>query len=210
MNQTPTRSQLAAVFKDPQLVRAFESLFQKTEVTTPSQVGQVVTLAGEADQKADDALSRLDALKSPNVSILTADVVNADATANTLYDCNGLDFGVFAGRVYWFEATIVYTAAATSTGSRWTINGPTFDSLAYSARWALTTTTEAVSNRSAYDAPASSNASSATTDGNLAVIRGIVRPNDAGTIVVRFASGVSGSAITAKAGSILKWLDITP
>ena len=209
MNQVPTRSQLASVFKDPQLVRAFESLFQKAEVTTPSQVAQVVDLAGSADQKADEAISRLDALKSPNVSILTADVVNADATADTLYD-TGLDFGVFSGRIYWFEATIVYTADATTTGSRWTINGPTFDLLSYSSQWPSSLTALTYANRSVYDAPSSSNASSATTDGNLAVIRGIVRPNDAGTIVVRFASGVSGSAITAKAGSILKWLDITP
>jgi hypothetical protein len=210
MNATPTRTQLAAVFKDPQLVRAFESLFQKTEVTTPSQVAAVVDLAGAADNKADEAITRLDNLRSPTVSILLSDVVNADVTANTLYDVNGLDFGVFSGRVYWFEATVYYTAAATSTGSIWTINGPTFDMLSYSAQWPINATSATISNRAAYDLPTTANASSAATSGNIAQIRGIIKPNDAGTVVVRFASGVSGSAITAKAGSILKWLDITP
>lgn len=208
MNQTPTRSQLAAVFKDPQLVRAFESLFTRSEVTTPSQVAAVVDLAGEADNKADEAIERLDALMVPIVNILPADVVN-DA-ADTLADIDGLSFGVFAGQTYWFEATIAYTSAATTTGSRWTINGPTFDLLAYTADWSLTGSTRTVRNEVTYDSPATSNASSADTTGNIALIRGIVKPNDAGSIVVRFASEVGGSAITAKAGSILKWLDITP
>jgi hypothetical protein len=202
-----TRQQLASVFRDPQMVRAFEDLFNRSEVQTPQDVSAVVTLAGRADTKASEALRLLRELDSPDVAVMQEDVVND--LADTLIDADGLGFPVLANETYWFEATVVYTAAATTTGSRWTVNGPLFSLLAYSARYPSSATASTDSNQSAYDLPASANASSASTDGNIARITGIVRPTEEGYLSVRFASEVGGSAITAKAGSVIRYLRLT-
>jgi len=141
----------------------------------------------------------------PNVVTLTSDVTNNNATANTIADVTGLSFSVVSGRTYRFRALIAYTAAATSTGSRWAINGPATSLLAYNSRYSLTTTTQTTNYLNAYNTPATSNATSATTTGNIAIIEGILTPTASGTVVVRFASEVANSAIVAKAGSILEW-----
>jgi hypothetical protein len=139
-----------------------------------------------------------------NVVTLGADVINNNATLNTIADVTGLSFPVTSGVTYHFSALINYTSAATTTGSRWAINGPAATTISYTSKYTLTATTETSNYASAYDSPAASNASSLAT-GNIAVIEGIVTPSANGTITVRFASEVASSAITAKAGSTLTW-----
>jgi hypothetical protein len=202
-----TRQQLASVFRDPQMVRAFEDLFTRSEVQTPQDVAEVVTLAGQADGKATEALRRLDALVIPQVAVMQEDVIND--LADTLIDADGLGFPVFANETYWFDATVIYSAAATTTGSRWSVNGPPFGLLSYSARYPSSATANTESNQSAYDLPAAANASSASIDGNIAHVSGIVRPTEEGFLTIRFASEVGGSAITAKAGSVIRYLRLT-
>ena len=202
-----TRQQLATVFRDPQMVRAFEDLFTQAEVQTPQDLTNVVNLAGQADGKASEALRLINALVIPQVAVMQDDVIND--LADTLIDCDGLSFPVSASETYWFNATIIYTSAATTTGSRWSVNGPAASMLSYFAEWSLTTSSTTQSNQSAYDLPASSNASTGNTDGNIATIQGIVRPTEEGLFTVRFASEVSGSAITAKAGSVIRYLRLT-
>lgn len=136
---------------------------------------------------------------------LGADVTNNNAVANTLADCTGLSFPVTSGTKYHFYASIWYTAAATTTGSRWTINGPTKTSLAYRSEYTLSSGTQTLSNAVAYGIPAAANASSLAPTGNIAIIEGFVQPAAAGTIVVRFASEVAGSAIVCKAGSTIEY-----
>ena len=70
---------------------------------------------------------------SDTIVRLTSDVTNNNGTANTIADVTGLSFSVTSGKLYWFEFNIVYTAAATSTGSRWSINGPTTTYLNYTS-----------------------------------------------------------------------------
>jgi len=136
---------------------------------------------------------------------LSADNVNNNAVANTLQNCGNLSFSVTAGTVYRFYALIMYTSAATSTGSRWTINGPANPTLlAYTSRYFLTATTQTLNYATAYQIPAASNATSATA-GNIAIIEGIITPSANGTLAIRFASKIANSAITAKAGSTLEW-----
>jgi len=60
----------------------------------------------------------------------------------------------------------------------------------------------------AYDNPAASNATSAATGGNIAIIEGFIRPSANGTLIARFASEVANSAITAKAGSIVQYMAV--
>jgi hypothetical protein len=140
---------------------------------------------------------------------LAADVTNANAVANTIADVTGLSFPVTAGLRYWFYFYIDYTAAAGTTGSRWSINGPSFSRLVYESQYTLTTTTQ-TNNQSlnAYNLPAASNATSLAT-GNLARIEGFITPSADGTVIARFASEVANSAIVAKAGSSVQWAQVS-
>ena len=143
-----------------------------------------------------------------NVVVLASDVINNNAVANSIADVTGLSFPVVSGGKYWFEFYIDYTAAATTTGSRWTINGPAFSRLAYTSDYGLTATTRTLNSLVAYDQPAASNASSAVTTGNIAWMAGFVTPSADGNVIARFASEVASSAITAKAGSVLRWMQV--
>lgn len=144
-------------------------------------------------------------LDSPRkVVMLAADVTNNNATANTMADVTGLSFAVTAGKSYRFKAVIPYTSAATTTGSRWAINGPATSALSYKSQYTLTATTETTNHVAAYDSPAAANATSLTT-GNNAVIEGTLTASASGNVTVRFASEIASSAIVAKAGGFLEW-----
>ncbi len=145
------------------------------------------------------------AVSALNLVVLSADVTNNNATANTIADVTGLSFSVTAGETYKFKFIIPYTAAATTTGSRWAINGPGSPTmLNYTSHYTLTATSETVNSATAYDIPAAANATSLTA-GNIAIIEGVIKPSANGTVIARFASEVSSSAIVAKAGALLEW-----
>lgn len=137
--------------------------------------------------------------------ILTSDVVNNESVANTLKD-TGLQFQIQANETWYFEFFGVYDAAATTTGSRWVIAGTyTPAMIGYTSEYSLTAPTQTINYANAFNIPAACNASSAYLTGNFARICGIIKAgsnND--TIKVRFASEVSSSAITLKAGSFMK------
>lgn len=148
------------------------------------------------------------AVNALNLVVLASDVTNNNATANTIADVTGLSFSATSGEKYWFRATCQYTAAATTTGSRWAMNGPS-GTWRYKSEYSLTTTTNTVNEGiTAADSPAASSASSAATTSNIAVIEGFFEASANGTVIVRFASEVSSSAIVAKAGSILQWVRV--
>lgn len=143
-----------------------------------------------------------------NVVVLGGDVINNNAVANTIADVTGLSFAVTAGQTYWFEFIIPYTSAATTTGSRWSINGPASPTmLAYRSEYTLTATSLTNNSATAYDIPAAASASSLTT-GNISTIWGIITPSSDGTVIARFASEVTSSAITAKAGATCRWMRV--
>lgn len=135
--------------------------------------------------------------------ILTGDVVNSNAVANTLADITGLTHSVVSGTTYYFKAVILYTSAATTTGARFTVNGPTMTAIGYRSEYTLTSTTTTLnSHLDARQLPAAANAS-ALLVGNIAYLEGMFTPSANGTFAIQFASEVSNSAITAKAGSFL-------
>jgi len=143
-----------------------------------------------------------------NIVVLAGNVVNANAIANTIADVTALSFPVTADETYWYEFVIPYTSAATGTGSRWAINGPAAPTmLSHRSEYVLTATTMTNNNATAYDIPAASNATSRTT-GNVATMWGVIRPSASGTVIARFASEVSSSAITALAGATLRWVRV--
>ena len=138
--------------------------------------------------------------------VLGSDVTNNNAVANTIQDVTGLSFSVTAGKWYYFKAVIYYTAAATTTGSRWGVNctAGTAAQLSFTSEYSLTTTTTTRNaNVQAFDSPAGANATSASTTNNMAVLTGYFQPTATGTFIIRFASEVANSAIIAKTGSVL-------
>lgn len=138
-------------------------------------------------------------------TILTADVVNNNAVANTLQDVTGLSFPVLANIRYYLRAFIIYSSAATTTGSRWVLNGPTLSELAYMVESPLSATSLSFSaGHTAYGLPAASSASSVVS-GNIVELTGVIKCSANGLVVVQFASEVASSAITAKAGSFIEY-----
>jgi|688.fasta_scaffold93888_3 hypothetical protein len=166
-----------------------------------SNAGSVKTSVNQGNSPATSTL---------NAVILGSDVINANAVANTIADVTGLSFPVLAGKAYYFKFIINYSTALTTTGSRWSISGPTTTSLCFMSEYSLTTTT---STRNAtivtYDLPITSNASSAQLIGNNAIIEGYIIPSVDGTVTARCASEVTLSAITAKAGSVCYYQQLT-
>lgn len=142
-----------------------------------------------------------------NTVVLSGDVSNAEAVANTITSIPGLTFPVVTGQAYWFDFWIMYTAAATTTGSRFSLTGPATTFLTFGSEYSLAaTTTTRNANNLTFDLPAASNATSSSTGSNMAHLWGMVIPSADGAITARFASEVTVSAITAKAGSFLQWI----
>jgi hypothetical protein len=136
--------------------------------------------------------------------VLANDVVNNNATLNTMQDVTGLSFSVTAGKSYYFYFVIRYTSAATTTGSRWGVNcsAGAATNLAMISEYTLTATSSTRNAQiQAFDSPAASNATSAAGV-NIALLEGHFTPTADGTFIARFASEVANSAITAKAGSV--------
>ena len=134
---------------------------------------------------------------SPTRVYLPNNVVNSEAVANTLTDVVGLTFPVVAGSRYAFKVVIVYSSAATTTGSRWVINGPAATDMSYTSQYPTTAT--AITNNTSlagYNLPSASNASSLSTN-NRCIIQGELLPSANGSVQVRFASEITASAITA-------------
>lgn len=150
--------------------------------------------------------ARTSAVGQRAVKFITSNVTNNNATPNTIADVTGLSFPVVNGKRYGFRFQIVYTAAATGTGSRWSINGPTAN-VHYRSEYSLTKTSRTYNEGlTTYDAPAAANATSATTGSNIAVIEGTIAPTADGTVIARFASEVGSSAVVALANvSYVEW-----
>jgi hypothetical protein len=141
-------------------------------------------------------------------AVLAADVTNNNGTANTMQDVTGLSFPVTSGKKYRFRFEFQYTAAATTTGSRWSINGPG-GTMRYRSEYSLTTTSTTTNEGlSAHDSPAASNASSAATGANNGTVEGFYEATANGTVILRFASEVASSAIVAKAGSVVYFQEV--
>lgn len=142
---------------------------------------------------------------------LSADVTNNNATPDTLQDVTALSFPVVANKKFAFVFYIWFTSAVGSTGSRWTINGPTLTTLSYRTTWNNSTGGASMMtvNGNAYNT-ASIGASSFSTVGyNFAQIDGIIEcSSSASEVIARFSSEIAGSAIIAKIGSFVEYIQL--
>ena len=137
---------------------------------------------------------------------LTADVTVSGN--NAFADITGLSFPVIAKQLYSFQAIIAFTTAATTTGARFSVNGPTLTRGAWNVTQSAATGTYPVApvtlQQVTYNT-GTATASQIAVDNNLVIIQGYIQCSATGTVVMRFANEVNGSAVTAKAGSSLRW-----
>ncbi len=136
--------------------------------------------------------------------------VGGDVTDNTgnctFTNVTNFNFTVANGVQERFHATIIYTAAATTTGIGLAANGPAASPFAYSFTSALTTATSGGGGGTGNDGSSCTASSvSAAATGNTAVLDGYILPSAGGTLQISFASEVNNSAIVIKAGSTLEW-----
>jgi hypothetical protein len=163
--------------------------------TDPATVG--VTMGPHDTWKDTDAVVVADPRSH---KVLAADVVNADATANTLMVISDLTVAVEAGSRYRLTYFIPYSAAATTTGARWTLNGPSKNF--YTMRSIFTTSSSGSVAHSQTDNYLSGNTSGASLlTGNSVLIDAVIHPSASGDVTLHFSSMVASSAITAKAGA---------
>jgi len=140
--------------------------------------------------------------------VLDSDVTNNNAVANTIADVTWLSFTATSWKTYYYRACISYTAAATTTWSRWAVNHAWGTLSAYS-RYSLTSSSDTINHWvTAVDSPAASNATSASTISNIAILEWFFTASSTWTFIIRFASEVASSAIIAKAGSILQYQEV--
>lgn len=142
-----------------------------------------------------------------NSFVLVEDVTNFVSIANSVISVPNLKFTVQTGLRYWFRYFLVYTADATTTGSRWFLEGPsTAGLLSYQVFTSLTTTTQTSGiGASSWEYIQTSNATSASTGGNTAVIEGVGYFDLDGEVFLKFATEVALGTITLKKGSFLQF-----
>jgi len=135
----------------------------------------------------------------PKLVTLGADVINNNATADTLQDVTGLSFPVLAGSTYEFEFVIPYDSADATAGSRWALNGPALTFMVAATVHNNSQLQAATVSLTAYNTGVLTGTSNLT--GNAATIKGTITCSAAGNVIARFASEIASSAITAKAGA---------
>ena len=134
--------------------------------------------------------------------ILGTDYTNSNAIANTLEDITGYSFPVTSGKTYWFRFQFLVTAAASATGHRVSINGPTTSELSYYTLLVASTTSAGSTWNASYGLPANATTTTPLT-GGMGYLEGIATFSANGTLIGRVASEVANSGVTIKAGSVI-------
>lgn len=145
------------------------------------------------------------------MDVSTANALNNDAVANTLmlFDPGNFWISPQTG-TYYFRVVIHYTAQATSCGSRWVFSCTDMSSAIYGSEYSLTTTTRTVNQgMTGNNEPAASNATSASTTSNIAIIEGfLTTTTNTAAFYVKFASEVANTLITAKTKSFFHFIQV--
>ena len=143
------------------------------------------------------------------VAVMT--IQNVENQTTTLANLPELTFSVLSGSTYRFRFVIHYEAFNAATGSRFTLSGAATTFLSYRSMYSLGAGTQTLNPAlSSYDSPATANASSTATSGNIAIVEGILRASADGSVVGRFASEapIGGAFIRAMIGSYVEYQKI--
>ncbi len=141
-----------------------------------------------------------------HVTRLSSDTASS---STTLADLGNLSFPAEANKTYKYKVFVGFDAAATTTGARFVMNGPSGGNVRQKSVVTLTGTTDVTNYTDGYLTPATASTTSLLT-GNVCVLEGVATIGaTAGDMQVQFASEVA-SAITALAAfSFIEWQDIT-
>jgi len=133
-----------------------------------------------------------------------------DATTATAYsDVPEMNFSVTAGVSYNFKFICIFSANVSTTGSRWSINGPVSPTrLIYRVMFpASTAGALSTAAFTTYDAGVAT-LNSGSTSNNCAIVEGVITPSANGTVSLRFATETAGAAITAQINTYLELIQI--
>jgi trimeric autotransporter adhesin len=131
-------------------------------------------------------------------------------SSTSLVDCTDLGFSADANATYEWEAMVVFTADASTTGIALNMNGP-------SATYTLTTfniavggSGQTIGNSTAFSPTAYYNSTSSNGTGvSLVTFKGIARTTASGTVQFKFMPEAgSGGSITVKQYSFMKYRKI--
>jgi hypothetical protein len=126
-------------------------------------------------------------------------------------DVTGLSFPVVAGGNYRFKFFIPYTISDGASGTRWSINGPSYAGggwLHYRTVLTLSQTAATIFGGPAgYDAPATANATS-VVGASLATIEGQILATAGGNVIARGACELGTATITVRPGASVEWLRV--
>lgn len=159
---------------------------------------------------ASTAAAAYAAISPLQVVKLTSPVTINSGAANLATDITGLSFPVVSGRHYYFYVWIDFTTDATTTGSRWTVNGPGMTRIVYKSEYTLTGSTLTTNvHQTSLQLPAASNATSNGTGANYAMIEGFFTPSGNGTFQVQGAREVNagGNQVVAQVGSSIQYTE---
>lgn len=137
--------------------------------------------------------------------LVASDVINA---TTSFADVTGLTYPVSSAKNYGFQANLIHTNDASTTGSRFGINGPTMTSVIVSTIDTVTTSVTASAHSSgtvtALDTAATAQ-TTGSTSARLGILTGWFLPSASGTFAIRCASEVAVAAgLTVKAGSFCR------
>lgn len=127
-------------------------------------------------------------------------------SATALANVTGMTFAVTNTKKYEFWATVKYSAAATATGSAWSMDCPT-GTIQMQVESGLTNNTTFTHWQNAENTLLAS-ATSAYTTGNIAFVRGIYECTASGTCQLRGATETAASNVTVQGVSNINWREI--
>jgi hypothetical protein len=134
-------------------------------------------------------------------SRLSGDFSTTDAGA-PYQDVTGTALSLASGATYRFMFGVVFQTAAITTGIKLTINGPSQSLLAYKVDIPITADLDVVGYRRAYQSGTIGTAVDAADSNLYAIVQGVVVTTASGSLVLRVATEVAGSAVTVKAGTV--------
>lgn len=145
------------------------------------------------------------------VLLVASDVTNA---TTSFADITGLTYPLKSAKKYAFEAHLVHQTNATTTGSRFGVNGPASPTLLVMSQISGETPGIAASNiaigcATAYDTAASASTTGPGTTNTLAIISGFIQPSADGTFALRCASEIAvAGGLVIKAGSWMRLREV--
>jgi hypothetical protein len=146
---------------------------------------------------------------SPFSTEIQHTMLNGDVSVSTTSysDVTGLSFPVLANKRYYFKFDIITTSQTTAVGQGWSINGPTFSNLMYYSFYAASATAALYNNGVSTYNTGTVTANNATR--GIGFIEGIIDTTSSGNVIASARSESNGLTVTAKAGSVVFYQQLT-